>query len=264
MATGELVEEVGEEVAESLEEMADVARRIDGHSTALVLLGAATGVAVGGAVGFIVAKSRLETKYEKLAQEEISQMREHYFEKVKALEASDEKADTPETVVKAAGYTPYSEVEPADEADPEESAVVVESKTVNVFETAQPDTPEWDQAAEESERSSTHPYIIHKDEYKRNEKQYDQMTWTYYADDDVLANDDDKPVHATDGYVPADFAEKFGHGSGDPNVVFVRNDELSIEFEIIRNEGNYAEVVHGFLQHSDNGGRRRRRHFDDE
>lgn len=267
MATGELVEEVGEEVAENLEEMAEVARRVDGRSVALVLLGTAAGAAIGGTVGFIVAKSKLETKYEKLAEEEISQMREHYFQKLQAAEAAEEKP-SPAEVVKGAGYTPYSEIEPSSDAGPKEPAVVVEKGTVtdvtNVFATPQPETPEWDQEAEESQRSSTHPYIIHKDEYKANEKEYDQMTWTYYSDDDVLANDVDRPVNAVDGYVPVDFAEKFGHGSGDPNVVYVRNDELSIELEIIRNPGNFAEVVHGFLQHSASRARRHKPRFDDE
>lgn len=262
MATGELVEEVGEEVAESLEEMADVARRVDGRSVVLVLIG--TGIGTG--IGFLLAKSRLETKYAQLAEEEISQFREHYRRKLQALEATVEKVNTPDEVVRDAGYTPYSEIEPAeDSAGPKEPAVIVEKDVVtNVFDTPEPKTPEWDQEAEERERSSTHPYIIHKDEYRDNQKQYDQMTWTYYSDDDVLANSDDKPVNVMDSYVPADFAEKFGHGSGDPNVVYVRNDELAMEFEIIRNEGNFAEVVHGFLQHSDEWGKRRRRHFDDE
>jgi hypothetical protein len=263
MATGELVEEVTGEVADHLEEVAEVTRRISGRELSFIFSGGVVGLAGGLAVGYFLTKSKLETKYAQIAEEEIAEYREHYRRKTRAHEATSEKAEL-EAVVKDAGYIPYSDVAPAEvpETDPEKPAVV--ETTVNVFTQPEPETPEWDQETEEKDRSSTQPYVIHKDEYKANEKEYDQKTLAYYADDDVLANDEDRPIHTTEGLVPSDFAEKFGHGSGDPNVVYVRCDEVACEFEIIRNNGNFAEVVHGFLKHSEERGRRHKPRFDDD
>jgi hypothetical protein len=205
-------------------------------------------------------------KYEQILEEEAQELREHYRQKLAALDQRLEKASL-EQVVKDEGYRSYSDPKPEEEADqPDPEQPVVKVENVNVFNTPQPETPEWDQEAEEAKRDSAHPYVIHKDEWKENEKGYDQTTFAYYADDDVLANDDDQVVNlqSQSGLVPDNFVELFGHGSGDPNVVYIRCDEVSVEIEIVRNNGNYAEVVHGFLKHSDDGGRRRRRHFDDE
>jgi len=44
--------------------------------------------------------------------------------------------------------------------------------------------------------------------------------------------------------------EKFGHGSGDPNVVYIRNEQYTAEIELCRSPNSYAEEVHGF-KHSD-------------
>jgi len=37
----------------------------------------------------------------------------------------------------------------------------------------------------------------------------------------------------------------FGHGSNDPNVVYIRNPKLEAEYEILRDEGSYEEIVLG-------------------
>lgn len=257
---------VNEEIAETLEEAAEVTRSVTERDMGLVFFGSCVGTIGGIAIGYFLSKKKMEAKYEQILEEEAEELREHYRQKLRALELRTEKA-TLEEVVKDEGYRSYSDVKPSTEnSAPDSEQPVVEVKVENVFHTTEPETPEWDQAEEEKNRDSAHPYVIHKDEYKANEKSYDQTTFAYYADDDVLANDDDKVVdiQSQEGLVPRNFVELFGHGSGDPNVVYIRCDEVAVEIEIVRNNGNYAEVVHGFLKHSDDGGRRRRRHFDDE
>lgn len=256
---------MNEEIAETLEEAADVTRSITGRDMGLVFFGSCVGTTGGIAIGYFLAKSKLEAKYEKILETEAKELREHYRQKLVSLEAREEKASL-EEVVKDEGYRSYSDVKPPEEKDKSDSPSPVVNVTNNVFDTPQPELPEWDQEAEEEKRDSGHPYVISKDEYKANDKGYDQTTFAYYTDDDVLANDEDKVVNlqSQSGLIPDNFVELFGHGSGDPNVVYIRCDEVSVEIEIVRNDGNYAEVVHGFLKHSDEGGRRRRRHFDDE
>lgn len=130
------------------------------------------------------------------------------------------------------------EDEPEDEEGP---------KDQNVFTEFASPGPDWDWDAELELRKAPGPYVLHQDEFHANELGFSQSTLTYYAGDDVMVDPEDKPItrHSTI------FGELlFGHGSGDPNVVFIRNPKLRGEYEIYRHPGKYAnEVLH--IQHSD-------------
>jgi len=101
---------------------------------------------------------------------------------------------------------------------------------------------DWDYELEQRQRSDTEPYILHKDEFFADEKDYTQMTLTYYAGDDILVDEDDKPVYNHKNIVGK---LNFGHGSGDPSVCYVRNDKNKAEYEILRHEGLYSVEVLG-------------------
>ena len=104
------------------------------------------------------------------------------------------------------------------------------------------DTDTWDQEAEEAARNPADPYVIHKDEFWREEMGYSQTTLTYYEGDDILVDQEDVPVY---GFRTIVGELKFGHGSQDQNVFFVRNDTLKAEYEIIRDRGRYEVIVLG-------------------
>lgn len=263
-------EEVIEEVADHIEDVAEVTRSITGRDMGLVFFGSCVGTVGGIAIGYFLAKTKLEAKYEQEAKQDIADLREHFRQK---LQAAEPKPPIKQ-MVEDLGYSRTEEKEEVEEDDSDKVEPVVE--VTNVFdnpdadvsdpEESEPDAPEWDYTVEVKSRDSHHPYVIHVDEYKKHESGYDQVTYAYYEDDDVLANDRDGVVDTTqqDGLVPPDFATKFGHGSDDPNIVYVRCDEYAVEIEIVRNDGNYGEVVHGFLKHSDERGRRHKPHFDDD
>jgi hypothetical protein len=60
---------------------------------------------------------------------------------------------------------------------------------------------------------------------------------------------------------------RFGHGSGDPNIVYVRNEEKKLDIEIVHSDRKYAVEVHGFaddeIRHSSMKRRSPRRSDDD-
>lgn len=110
------------------------------------------------------------------------------------------------------------------------------------FERLELDRMDWNYEAELSTRTPTAPYILHRDEFFGEEMGYDQDTWTYYVGDDILVDETDTPVY--------NFQEntgelRWGHGSGDPMVVYIRNEDLKAEYEVIRNEGHYSVEVLG-------------------
>jgi hypothetical protein len=117
----------------------------------------------------------------------------------------------------------------------EEDAIVV-----NIFGDSA--DAEWDQEAEESTRTRNAPYVIHKDEFYLDDQNYHQTTLTYYEGDNVLASQEETPVY---NFTEVIGELKFGHGSGDRNVFFVRNDKLKAEYEIIRDTGHYSVEVLG-------------------
>lgn len=250
----ELTQEGVEQIVEALPQITEGVQKI---SKGFLTLTAAISAASGAIAGYYVAQKRLESKYSKIAEEEIAEMRAHYLAKEKA---SAEKKPTIDEVMEEQGYTSklegpeetvYVKVEPAED----------EPEVQNIFEDP------WDYEEELKNRRPDVPYVIHKDEYFGQEAEYTQVSVTYYEGDDVLCDERDAVIEDQDATVGLGNLARFGHGSGDPNIVYVRNVELEIEYEIVHSDGKYAIEVHGFsddeLKHSDRI-QRRHQHFDDE
>lgn len=126
-------------------------------------------------------------------------------------------------------------------ADDEEPAVVAH----NVF--AQDDI-DWNYEEEKKNRSSDAPYILHRDEFFAKEMPgFAQKTLTYWDGDDTLAFDGTPPVviYNRDQVVGNDNL-KFGHGSGEEHVVYIRNESRMEEYEVIREEGMFSIEKMGF------------------
>lgn len=115
-------------------------------------------------------------------------------------------------------------------------------KVVNVFGDGAGD--EWDYKTEIESRDRSRPYIIHIDEFNGDEMGWDsQSTLTWYEKDKILTDSHDKPIHNPNEIVGLPL--EFGHGSNDPNVVYIRNEKLEAEYEVLRDSGSYEEVVLG-------------------
>lgn len=130
--------------------------------------------------------------------------------------------------------TQTSFVLPHVEEEPEEPEEIK-----NIFENYD---PEWDIDDELSSRSEDEPYILHVEEFMNDEEGFHQSTLTYYEGDNILTDEKDVPIYNHSQIVGE---LKFGHGSNDPNVVFVRNHKLKAEYEILRDTGYYEHEVLG-------------------
>lgn len=145
----------------------------------------------------------------------------------------------PGSIVSVAGVSTET-VEVADDTEVEEiygfSAPAVVS---NVFEGNDED---WDWEAEKAKRTSVEPYILHRDEFMENEMDLRQETLTYYQGDDIVADQADTPIY---GYHHILGELKFGHGSKDSNVVYIRNESMALEWEVLLHSGRYEVEVNG-------------------
>lgn len=270
-AATEIVADVAEEVSDGALHVAEVSRGLSGRGLGLAAGAFLVGTGVGGGLTYLFASRRLETKFSQIADEEIAAMREHYRDKSKALEAEASKRPV-EEIVKERGYTttdasptaPPMAVPPpralADEMDDEmddsamgedevegPNGVKIPPQPVNqnVFEGAEI-VHEWDWHEERRKRSPEIPYVIHYDE--RHDLDYQSLTLTYYEGDDVLCNERDEVIdpEGRDDMIGEKNLDRFGHGSNDAAIVYVRNDKLELVFELVKSPNSFAEEVHGF------------------
>jgi hypothetical protein len=161
---------------------------------------------VGAAIGSAVTWKYIKTKYERIAQEEIDSVKEVFFKK---KQEADEKAAYEEMA------RLYSDVRP----EP---------------------TVERD-FREEVEHMEDGPRVISPDEFGELGDEYETMSLTYYADG-VLADDMDEPIDDVDDIVGTESLNHFGDYDGDEDSVFVRNDRMRCDYEILRDTRNYSEV----------------------
>lgn len=119
---------------------------------------------------------------------------------------------------------------------PEESP---EPAVVNIFAIEDPD---WDYELELNNRDNETPYILHKDEFFNEEMGFRQTVVTYYAGDDIMADEQETPIY---NYTQLMGPLKWGHGSGDPNVVYIRNEKTRQEWEVVLHTGRFEVEVLG-------------------
>lgn len=287
------VEEVGDMLNSTVQGVEEF-RGFDKVRLAYLGIGLVAGAAIGGFVAFKMAYRKAELEYAEITAEEIAGMRQHYDAKATAQAMSVAKGDLAD-LVKDKGYSVESEppigmappssvidrakeaqIEAEDEAageptEPDDEAPGAENASDPEVRNAFRDLAikdAWDYHTEKKRRSPVRPYVIHVDE-REEQQAYDGVTWIYYEADDVLCNERDEVVDMPDRerVIGESNLNKFGHGSNNSEIVYIRNDQLEMDVEIVRTEGSYAEEVHGLdpsepeLRHSH---RRMRRSFDDE
>lgn len=181
---------------------------------------------LGAAAGSLLTWKLVEQKYKKIADEEIESVIqvfknrdknvvvEHYNEVDKIDNVKREYTKK----VNEAGYTTSISSEPLEEEKEEDLF------TVQV----------------ENEDEGVRPYVISPEEYG-DKNGYDARTYTYYVDN-ILTDEDDNIVGNPERYI-GDGLEHFG--DYDDCAVFVRNDNLKCDYEILKHNGTYDEYANG-------------------
>lgn len=109
----------------------------------------------------------------------------------------------------------------------------------------------FDYRREIPKREGQKAYVISYDEFMENPKDYDQRTVTYFSKDDVVVEENDTPIEDVLGVFGPVALDQFGNGSKDPNIVYVRNDYLSMDFEICYDPDSFEETVVGHIKHGE-------------
>lgn len=270
------------------------------RTTAYVVIGASLAAGAGlGLLAHHLMKKRLEKQYQDRLERELEEMRIFYLRRAKAGEFStprtaaeallakeavdaldeyqgnvakgeEESTKTlPNRIDKALREpTRYDKVvrdSEAAEAVREQVTTVEETVTSNIFVDGKALVPDdWDAEAEEAQRNPEVPYVISHDEFMENTYEHEQSSLTYYSGDDVLTDEKDEMIQNADEIVGVTNLGRFGEGSRDPNIVYVRNERTESDYEIALNQGTFAEQVMGGFRHSDQPHRLMRARWGDD
>lgn len=221
------------------------------NPSAAVIAGIVAGLTNGIAVGYILGKKKSETPL--LVDYEIREEKPHVdeidveeiddpvvipFERPGPLILSEEEAEKEGVVSK--NHPSNDDFTPE---RPKNLAEALSRYTAeNVFDTHPQTLGEWDYDVETKARGLRDPYVIHFDEYHSEESGCRQSALIYYAGDNVMCDEDDRVIQ---NYEDITGDLKWGHGSFDQDLVFVRNPRLEAEYEIVRSQDSYMHVILG-------------------
>ena len=170
---------------------------------------------VGAAIGSVVTWKLVKTKYEQIAKEEI--------ESVKAVFSKrDPSTITPDKNVEGSINIAVGELK---EDQEEYFRTLDECNYKN-----------YSEAKEVADLNK--PYVIAPEEF--GECEYETVSLTYYKDG-VLTDDQNYIVEDVDFVIGRDSLNHFGEYEDDS--VFVRNDELKADYEILLDLRNYSDVA---------------------
>lgn len=174
----------------------------------------------GAAIGSAVTWKVLKTKYEQLTREEIESVKEAFSRR-----QSDE-------LIKE---EPDPEDEEPDEAEntKEYTDVIKENNYVSCEERKSEEKYE----EKEEECNMNEPYVIPPDEFDENG--YETIS-LYYYEDGVVATTNDEVIKNVDELIGEESLTHFGEYEDDS--VFVRNDAMRTDFEILRAGEKFSEV----------------------
>lgn len=214
----------------------------------VLVVGAA---AAGFAAGYFVANKKARDEFDALLTEKVDEARDFYKRMYKAEEFS-----TPESTAREVANDEELVVVMDEERSSLRDAIIKdegydESETFkrNIFDEApRGDDPE-DVGEEEqnmSPRDPDNPYVISEGEWMERENGYEQAQLTYYEGDNTLTDDKDGIIEDIDEYIGEANLNKFGKNfAPDPNVLFVRNERLEMDFEVLRDPDTFTEKVLG-------------------
>jgi hypothetical protein len=248
MATAALTEGI----AANLEEAAEATRLIDTRALGFFGGGMAFGLVVGLVFGYRLNREKIRADAFKQSEREVEQIREIYQQKAVAAQ----KKPTVDEIIEDRGYSVSAEedeveVEVVPHPRPLKPPVpVAPARVVQPPPIVKPSNMRgWNYDVELEERRGRSVYVIHEDE-RGEHPEYNAVAYTYYAEDDVLVGEDNRPLPHAQEIVGIDNL-KFGHGTDDDDVVFVRNDKLGLEMEIERVESSYEREVLGIEAESE-------------
>lgn len=212
------------------------------------------GALIGSAVTYFAVRSMLDAKYAEIAEEEIASVKESYdllykqgaySDPKKAFEAMKERVEATQVYDELLDENGYFKEEAYDNAPSKEIPARVEDgrpdpETVvkNILDD-RTDPPRYE--------GEDTPYVITVNEFMQDFDEHEKISVSYYEYDNTLASEDESIINDHERLIGSDFQNYIGWKSDSDHVVYVRNEGISSDFEILVHEGGYEQEVLGIL-----------------
>lgn len=170
------------------------------------------GAIVGAASSFLLTYTLVKRAADERAFQAIQEVKQHYAKRM-AKEAAVAKPPIEEVLAKM-----EKQIQ-ADEPEPVKEEPVENIQRVNLLS-----------------GSFKPPYTITPHEVENTNNQF--VSWTFYAEDAVLADEDDDIVKDINEFVGDCLTELIDDG----DVIYVRNDRLKLDIEIMATDEAYAST----------------------
>lgn len=198
--------------------------------------------AAGAAAGVFGTRTYFKNKYEQQAKEDIESVKEAFINNggfINKQSDDEEPAESEDDVGKLTfKRSNTSNIPVADYA-----GVISKLEYVRDEDAPKayyiPKTPEEVEEEIAAAKEKDRPYVISPDDFG-SFMDYEAIGLTYYADN-VLTDENDEPIEELNDTVGEASLTHFGEYENDR--VFVRNDRLKTDFEIIKSQERYADVL---------------------
>lgn len=190
------------------------------------------GIFVAGAVVGVLAS---KAYFRKQADDEIRQMRDYVNKKEAQLKEKEE--DISEEPSSPDNFASLAKDEEA------KAAYFKYATTMPVNDIKKEDFDEMKERLEKGEHPEEEhdePYILSVEEFEDGRPGYDSIGLSYYDGDDSLVDDSEELVDV-DETVGADNLKAFA--DSDEDSMYIRNDKLGVDYEIIRVDGNFYDDI---------------------
>lgn len=183
--------------------------------------------AAGAAIGSAVTWKIVKAKYEQIVQEELESIKEVFADRMGDVQGQNEHA----TDDKNSKQINWDELEDLNEEEDE---------------TDDPDLNEYERLVNDYtnvkggvDNMAKEPYVIAPYDFGELDG-YKQIELTYYEGDDTLEDDDYNIIDDRDELIGSKALTTFGEYEDD--AVFVRNERLRADFQILKDYRTYKEA----------------------
>lgn len=220
------------------------------------------GALIGSATTYVVVSKALSKKYRDIAEEEIASVKESYdllhktgpySDPKKAMERFEELSNEVDAMEES-----YKDM--LDENGYFKDEILDEGEETEELMTVRPPLPDGrpdpqdivekilDERPEPPRYEGTDkPYVIKVDEFMQDNEEYDKITVTYYEYDNTLASEDDSIINDHRTIIGEEFPNYIGWESGSDHCVYIRNERIGSDFEVLVNPNGYEAEVLGIL-----------------
>lgn len=173
----------------------------------------------GAAIGSVVTLKFLEEKYRRIADEEIKSVKETFKKALEKEVGEDENVEETPVKVATVSHTP-------DKPNITDYAAMTRGMG-------------YDTETDKENVEDDGPRVIIPDDFGMNED-YDNVSLLYHFDG-YLTNEQNVLVDDIENTVGFDCLNTFGEY--DDDAVYVRNDKLKTDYEILKVDSNYSDFI---------------------